>query len=170
MRPFTRPDSASLNDMLTDAAVARLAEGGAELLTLQSVAAWLGLTRQALSQRLDDPNGPRRRMIQLIVLTFGERWLTWVGPGPIHGDLDRPPVRLPATPDEIHAVRVWTALTELARSEAARGNPHPLTALTRVRDEERALVRRLVIPVTRTMISASDLHACWPWSKGCGSP
>lgn len=136
--PFLRPDAPGLEDILADGAVAVLAERGVAGLTLAAVARWMGVTKQSLSQRLTDPAGARHRFLQLTVLAYGDRWLAWARTAWAE---DPPMPALPATDDEVLGVRVWSGLAELARGEAAAGNPDPAAAVSAVQSEEREMTR-----------------------------
>lgn len=138
MSPFLRPDAPSINDMLADGAVALLEERGIAAVNVAALARWMGVTKQTLSERLWDPDGPRRRIIRLTVLAFANRWLDWVDSA-LLGD---PPVpALPRSEEEVHGVRVWAALTELARGERVSGNPDPAAGIVATLEQERDAVR-----------------------------
>jgi AcrR family transcriptional regulator len=49
--PFRRPDSASEADLLTDAALAVMTEGGLAALSVSAMARWIGVTPPALTLR-----------------------------------------------------------------------------------------------------------------------
>ena len=74
------------------------------------MARWLGVTPSSVIQRV----GGKARVLEIIVGRFGDRWLDWAA-WPCTGD----GLRLSTDECEIHAVRVWQALAELA-SGAAR--------------------------------------------------
>lgn len=138
MTPFLRPDHVGLDDMLTDAAVAVLEDRSVVAVNASALARRLGMSRQSLHDRLWEPTGSRRRVIRLTVLTFANRWAGWVQSS-WTGD---PPVpALPRTDDEVHGVRVWAALTELARGDLAAAIPDSAGAIHEARREERNLVR-----------------------------
>ena len=122
---FLRLDSASREDMLTDAAVHVLAAGGAVGLTLRAVADWLNVTPARVSQMVS-----RHQLPYLVTVRFVQRWSSWVEYQRWRHGVH---ALLPAEPDEIAGVRVWLALTELARS---RGDLAELLELAR--DRERA--------------------------------
>jgi AcrR family transcriptional regulator len=139
--PFLEPDSASAADMVTDAAVAVLSDGGVARLTIGAIADRVGVTRQAVNQRWEGPHGARRRIIQVVTVTFGRRWRNWLEPGLM---ADVPEIALPSSAAECRGVRVWAALTEVARAEAVSGNPDPAAAVTLVTDRERTGVRNRI--------------------------
>lgn len=142
--------------MLADGAVAVLSERGVDGLNVAALARWMGVTKQSLSQRLADPAGARRRILHLVVLAFGERWLGWVK----SALLEDPPVpALPSTDDEVLGVRVWTALAELARGEDAAGDPGLARAIAEVRARERELTRRRVGDWMRAWPEEDDVTA-----------
>jgi hypothetical protein len=72
-RAFLRLDSASTEDMLTDAAVHVLAENGAAGLTSRSVADWLGVTPARVSQMVR-----REHLVAVAATRFANRWLDWI--------------------------------------------------------------------------------------------
>lgn len=133
MDPFTLPDSADIGELLTNSAVRLLRRGGLQEFSVSAMARDLDMSRQALNDRFAAKYGARRRVLQLVVLTFGDRWLAWAS-GPLGAD--PPTIRLPEHQDEVTGVRVWAALHELARGEAHVGNPHLSDALAHIRAEE----------------------------------
>ena len=120
-----------MGEMLADATVDILAGTSIAGLTSRAIAAWLRVTPSALTQRAD-----RAEVIRLVLIFFADRWEKWVHIPPWH-DL---PARLPMTEEEVHGVRVWHALGELARGEALAGNLVPTDVIGRAREEERASV------------------------------
>jgi len=132
---FVRLDSLDYADMLTDAAVSLLINRGIDELSVRAIAGWLGVTSPTVTIR----GGGRDRVLELVVSTFGRRWLAWAA----WPDLDDPcPVRLPASEDEIHGARVWQALAELAGGAARAGNPVLEEVLDALRREERQFLWR----------------------------
>ena len=129
--PFLEPNDPSLRAMLGDAAVHLLADRGVGDLSSRAIAGYLGTTPSALTQRAH-----REQQLQLMVVALGQRWLDWSGCRPETGL----PARLPGSADEVHGLRVWAALTELARGEAAAGNPEPARLIAGYRAEERAMI------------------------------
>lgn len=134
MDPFKRLDSPALSDMLTDGAVDVLAERGLDRFSIGAVARRMDMSPQAVSNRFPSSEGGRPRVLQLITVTFGKRWLAWVTPGLA---AEPPMIRLPENDAERHGVRVWLALAELARGERARGNTGLESAVGWVRSRER---------------------------------
>lgn len=142
MNPFLRPDSASELDMLTDAALAVLFEAGLVGLSISAIARRIGVTPPALTLRWrEEDRGARARILQLVVLTFGERWHLW-SRGPLMSD--EPSLSMPATSEEIGGVRAWLAFQELARTEQILGNPDVHAAVQRIRERDRDEVRGMV--------------------------
>lgn len=131
--PFLRPDAVGLGQAVTDAAIGLLAETGVAGLTSRAVASRLRVTPSALSQQ-----GGRKNLLRLVFVLFADRWEAWIDVPPWH-DL---PARLPATEEEMHGVRVWHALAELARGEALAGNPVPSDVLLDARAQERVSIGR----------------------------
>lgn len=134
MDPFVRPDAADLDEMLADGAVALLKERNVSVVNASALARWIGMSRQALNQRLWDSDGARRRVIGLTVGAFADRWIARVRAGWSHED---PLPRLPRTDHEVHGVRVWAALTELARGDLAAGIPDAAACIHATRRQER---------------------------------
>ncbi len=122
---FLRLDSANREDMLTDAAVNVLAGEGAVGLTLRAVADWLKVTPARVSQMVS-----RRQLPYVVTARFAQRWSSWVEYQRWRHGVH---ALLPAEADEIAGVRVWLALTELARSR-----PDLAEVLDLSRDRERA--------------------------------
>jgi len=137
--PFVRPDAADLDEMLADGAVALLKTRNVSAVNASALARWSGMTRQALNERLWDPDGARRRVIGLTVAAFSDRWIAWVRRG-WWQDPQLP--NLPRTEDEVHGVRVWTALSELARGDLAAGIPDAAGRIHATRRQEREEVHR----------------------------
>lgn len=122
-----------LGQAVTDAAIGLLAETGVAGLTSRAIASRLRVTPSALSQQ-----GGRQNLLRLVFLLFADRWEDWVDVPPWY-DL---PARLPESEEEMHGVRVWHALAELARGEALAGNPLPSDVLLGARAQERASIAR----------------------------
>lgn len=129
--PFVRPDSPHLGDMVADAAVRILEQTAVTGLSSRAVAAGLRVSPSALTQRAD-----RAELLRLVFVFFVDRWSRWVDVPPWH-DL---PARLPQSAEEVHGVRVWHALAELARGEALAGNQVPADVIARAREDERLLI------------------------------
>jgi hypothetical protein len=133
--PFLRPDDPRYPEMLTDAAVIVLGDCGVDRLSVGSLARWLNVTPAAVLKEYS-----RARVIELVVATFGNRWLDWSDPGPFRAFT----TRLPQTADEVHGVRIHRALSELVRGELVAGRVEPSRIWSEVRrDELHMLQRRL---------------------------
>ncbi len=141
MSLFVRPDSCDISEMMADGVVALLRDRSVDAVNASALARWLGMSRQALNERLWDRLGARRRVIRLTVLTFADRWLGWVESALLD---DVPLPALPRTDEEVHGLRVWAALTELARGDLAAGNPEPAAGIREARAQERNAVRQRV--------------------------
>ena len=115
--PFLRPYDAGLAEVVTDAAVHILAGHGVDRFSIRAIARWMRVTPAYL---LNDFS--RARLLEIIVITFGDRWLGWCGAEMAPGTLGP---KLPETPDERVGVRVRMALEQLAEAEALRDNPAP---------------------------------------------
>lgn len=139
MSPFVRPDASSIDEMLADAAVAVLEHRSVVGVNASALARWLGMSRQALNERLWEADGARRRVIRLTVWAFSRRWIQWCK----RALREDPPVpALPETDGEVHGVRVWAALIELARGDLAAGIADSAGTVHEARKEERAAMRR----------------------------
>lgn len=139
MNPFLRPDSASDADMLTDGALAVLAESGLGGLSISAIARWAGVTPPALTVRWREENrGARERILGLVIVTFGKRWHLWSRRALMEAE---PSLSLPSTAEEVAGVRAWLALRELARSEERAGNSDLVAAVARIEALDRSEVR-----------------------------
>jgi len=152
VNPFLRPDSAAEADILTDGAMAVLAEAGPGGLSISAIARWIGVTPPALTLRWREEGcGARARILRLVILTFGKRWHLW-SRSPLMRD--EPSLSLPATAEEVAGVRAWLSLRELARAEAGAGNPDLAAAVARVgrwdRDEVCTMVVRRMAGLSRS--------------------
>jgi len=132
-RQFLRLDSASTEDMLTDAAAHVLAAGGATALSLRAVAAWLKVTPARVSQLVT-----RDQLPVVVAARFAQRWVDWIeyrrwSEGAL--------ALLPAEPEDVAGVRVWLALSELARHRADVSE-----ILDAARDRERDVLTDLSDP------------------------
>lgn len=112
-------------------AVRVLEETGVTGLSSRAIAAQMRVTPSALTQRAG-----RAELLRLVLVIFSDRWLQWVDVPPWH-DL---PTRLPQNAEEMHGVRVWHALAELARGEALAGNRVLTEVMAQARQDERQLV------------------------------
>lgn len=137
MSPFVRPAALGIDEMLADGAVDLFRKRGVDALNVAALARWMRISRQALHERLWDPEGSRRRIMRLTLLAFANRWLAWVEV-PL---VDDPPLpALPSTEEEVHGVRVWAGLLELARGERSTGNTDPAAVVTATLARERESV------------------------------
>lgn len=133
--PFLRPDSADYVDILTDMAVDLLREHGVSRLSVGALARRMNMSPQAVLNSY-----PRARVVELICIGFGRRWIEWTRPDRSTGL----PTTLPRTPDEIHGVRVHLALSELVRGEHAEGRPDASAKLVGFHNEEGWRLRHAV--------------------------
>jgi AcrR family transcriptional regulator len=131
--PFLRPDATGAAEIIADCAVRLLVDHGVARLSAAAIARSMGVTPQALCQQVRG----KARVMELLLISFGPRWLAWSGLPERNSDL---PARLPVDEDELHGVRVWQALRELARGELAAGDPALQRHVTRIRAEERAML------------------------------
>ena len=113
---WTQPCSCERGAMYADAVVRLLAQGGLEQIKMTAAARWMGQVPSAVKQR----SGGRDGFLRMVTARFGRRWLRWVSlPARDLGTL----VRLPDGDDEVHGVRAWSALCEVAAGEARQANP-----------------------------------------------
>jgi AcrR family transcriptional regulator len=131
--PFLRPDAIGHGNAVADAAICLLAETGVSGLTSRAIASRLRVTPSALSQQ-----GGRENLLRLVFFLFADRWENWVDIPPWH-DL---PARIPESEEEMHGVRVWQALAELARGEALAGKTVLSDVLRDAQENERASIAR----------------------------
>lgn len=127
---FLRLDSASTEDMLTDAAVHVLAEKGGTGLTMRAIGEWLRVTPPRVSQMVT-----RNDLDLVVTARFAQRWAEWIE---YRRWMEGPLALLPLEPEEIAGVRVWLALREIARSR-----PELAEILHGARRRERAVVTGL---------------------------
>jgi hypothetical protein len=131
--PFLRPTSPRLPDILTDGAIHLMGTVGVDQFSIRGLARWMGVTPSRL---LDTAS--RTRLVEIIAITFGDRWLDWTVA--THGS--ESPLRLPTTPDELLAVRTRAALEQLAEAERLRGRPEPSHQLDYLDTQERLQLER----------------------------
>jgi len=123
VNPFLRPDSAAEADILTDGAMAVLAEAGPGGLSISAIARWIGVTPPALTLRWREEGcGARARILRLVILTFGKRWHLW-SRSPLMRD--EPSLSLPATAEEVAVARVgrWDRDEVCTMVRSADGRP-----------------------------------------------
>ncbi|GAB2974464.1 hypothetical protein [Nocardioides montaniterrae] len=159
--------SFSFADELTNGAVLLLEGAGAARLSISVAASRLRMTRQGLTEQLkmegrrwSMEGSPVALMHEIVILTFGQRWLSWscsVGMQAWWGDRGAPPsLVLPATEDERCAVRIWHALRRLAEADRLDGEPGPA--------DEVARIRALEVEQIRDRLGPGD--ECLPWGQG----
>ena len=125
-----RPDSPRRRDIVTDFAIALIAEEGLAALTVRGLARRIRVTPAGVQHWV----GPREQMLVAITATFGQRWEQWIGRRTFR---DGALALLPSTPDEVTWTRVWLALQELGRTE-----PEVAGVVSYVRSGERAVIGR----------------------------
>lgn len=131
--PFASPASLDHRDMYADAVMELLLEGGVDQVTMASVARALGQTSSAVKQMA----GSRRRFLAMVVGRFGGRWAGWAAQPAFRGGVR---LRLPVEPDELHGVRTWSVLREIAAGEARAGVPELAEACHESARYERAML------------------------------
>lgn len=163
MDGFLRPDSLSLDDQVTDAAVRLLAGAGVRRLSMGTIAAGVGMTRQGLTHRLKLEIDERRSqspppacLHEIIVARFGQRLRAWASADFFRAAEGLPPrLAVPSTPDERNAVRIWWSLRELARSDCEDGEPGTAEEVAASDAELRRLFRGAVQHWTGRRFSAT---------------
>ena len=149
-----RPDSPSRRDIVTDFAIALIADEGVGALTVRALARRIRVTPAGLQHW----SGPRREMLVLITATFGQRWQQWMWRRQFR---DGALALLPTTSDEVVWTRVWLGLQDLGRTESAVGE-----VISANRAHERELIAHSVPDLTTTT-------TWWPpsrWSTVCALP
>lgn len=135
--PFLRRDSLHPYDRLTDTAVLVLAERGLDTFSVGALARKMRITPAAILKVRS-----RSEVVEIVVARFAGRWQFWARPY----DRDPIPAPLPRTEDERHGVRVWAALSELARGEELAGHRVPAEY---IRDARRAELELLAADLGR---------------------
>jgi phosphoribosyl-AMP cyclohydrolase len=133
--PFLRPDAVDHREFVTDAAIEVLRVDGLAGFSVRAMARWMGITSPALTHRF----GSRARLLQIVLTTYTKRWLGWAG---WPDSADPCPARLPETPIELHALRVWLALHEVVSGHSRAGDSGLEASLAWARQEERELLGR----------------------------
>jgi hypothetical protein len=128
-RALLRRDSASHEDMLTDAAVHVLADHGVVGLTTKAVAAWLRVTPARVSQMAT------REHLRLVVTWFANRLLDWIEQRYWSEGCS---ALLALEEENVVGPRVWLALCEWRR-----GRPELAEIFESARERERAVLRDL---------------------------
>jgi hypothetical protein len=127
---FAEPASVDHAAMYADAVVRLLASGGVEQVSMGAVARWMGQVPSAVKQRA----GGRDGFLRMVTARFARRWLRWVMlPARVPSEL----VRLPKSDDEVHGIRVWSTLCEVAAGAARAGNTELADIVSYVRREHR---------------------------------
>ena len=130
--PFLRPTDPRLAEIVTDGAVHILAGHGVDRFSIRAIARWMRVTPAYL---LNDFS--RARLVEIILITFGDRWIQWCGAETAPNGVG---LRLPETPDECAGVRVRAALEQLADAEWLRGNPLPAHQVSDMAAREASLL------------------------------
>ena len=106
----------SIDGSYADAIVVELLRGGPERVTMRSVAAHMNCTPSAVTHA----SGGRAGFLEMVVRCVGIRYANWLRAGSGSGTL----FALPLHADEVHAVRVWRTLSEIAQGEERAGRPY----------------------------------------------
>lgn len=128
--PFLDPDSPFPADRLTDAVVEALRAGGVERVTLGAAAREMGVSSQATHKLA----GGRAEFLGQVVATFLSRRWAWMTTGD-------GPARIPTSEEELHGLRVYRLLVELAAGEHRAGREGLAQQLERDRHRYRDWVR-----------------------------
>lgn len=130
---FAEPASLNHRDIYADAVVELLLDGGTEKVTMASVARSLRQVPSSVSQI----TGSRKAFLGMVVGRFTGRWARWVAQPDYSGAVR---LRLPVADDELHGVRVWSALREIAAGEARAGRPELAKTIAEARPSERLML------------------------------
>lgn len=149
---FFREVSFQPREEYCDAALWLLLSGGLDSLTFPRVAKHCRVVHSAVVQQA----GSKAGLIEMITGAFVHRWTAWVLRPGLYADV---PIRLPRRTDEIHAVRVHLALSELARGEAAQGREAPARIIAAAAGEERDFTAFVLHRRLERELSQSDLDA-----------
>lgn len=142
---FTEPVSIEHAAMYADAVVLLLVDGGFEQVAMAPVARRIRQVPSAVKQLA----GGRAGFLEIVTRRLGRRWLRWAD----HlSDPRAMSPRLPRAGDEIHGVRVWSLLREIAAGEARAGRTALADIVAQVDAEERSAMlarfRRAGRPLT----------------------
>ena len=133
---FTEPAALEHAAMYADAVVALLETGGTDRVSMGVVARWMGQVPSAVQQRA----GGRDGFLLMVGRRFGKRWLAWLSQRDVDAQGTGGVVRLPRTENEVHGVRVWSALTEIAAGEARADRSGLAEVLASARQDERSVL------------------------------
>lgn len=157
--PFAAPWAVDAGEEYTNAVVVLLAEGGPEVVSMAAVARYRQQAASAVKQRI----GGREAFLLAVVDRFSERWLDWVGRPPLHGPVK---VRLPQRDDEIHGMRVWRVLREIAAGEARAGRTELAEHVAEADAPQRADLARHLRRVTGRTPTEAELTAMLCLARG----
>lgn len=143
---FAEPASMDYRAIYADAVVEILLEAGLDQVTMGAVARYLDQVPSAVKQM----SGGRQGFLGMVVGRFTRRWIAWVAQ-PRYDGAAR--VRLPVEDDEVHGVRVWSALRELAAGEARAGRAELAECVAEAQVKERMM---LIAALRGRGIEASD--------------
>lgn len=110
----------TLADQCTDAMVVELLTNGHESITMRTIATRIRCDPSTLHHAF----GGRIGFRDAVISQFASRYANWLR-GTHNGEL----VRLPLDADELHAVRVWNAVYELAAGAERSGYVAPIEAV-----------------------------------------
>jgi AcrR family transcriptional regulator len=142
-----RPDFQDRLHIVTDSAVGLLRAHGAAGLTIRRIATDCEMSIGWLTNRFENKD----RMISLITMTVGERWLQWITS---RVDEMGTLALLPDSDDEIPAVNVWLTLLDLGRIHEGVG-----AQTAAVRAQERAWAATLLRTGPTHYPSPDDINA-----------
>ncbi|MBO0842217.1 MAG: hypothetical protein J2O46_03465 [Nocardioides sp.] len=131
---FGEPISMDHRAIYADAVVEILLEAGLDHVTMGAVARHLKQAPSAVSQMAEGKKG----FFAMVVGRFTGRWIRWVTQPDYDGAVR---LRLPIEDDEVHGVRVWSALRELAAGEARAGDPRLAEHVAEARNKEQMMLR-----------------------------
>lgn len=146
---FAEPISGDYAAIYTDAVVILLISGGFDQVAMAPVARWMRQVPSAVKQMA----GGRDRFLRMVTARFARRWLGWATSIPYRRTI---PVRLPVEVDEIHGVRVWSVLREIAYGEARAGRTSLAELVAETEESEQAA---LIHALTRSGRQPTDAEA-----------
>lgn len=149
--PFLRPDAVGYPAIFADGLVHLLGRSGLDRWSVRELARWMKVTPAAVLAKYR-----RADVLVMAVSEYARRWVAWAGYPPYDSGL---PASLPASAEEVHGVRVWWLLGELARSERLAGRPAAEEVYLAAEREERAFLARELEVLVERRVSTEDLTA-----------
>lgn len=136
-----------------------LVTGGVDQINMNAVAREMRKYPSAIKQS----SGGRAGFLIRVTKEFASRWDKW-----IYRQMDpanhRPPI--PRTVVEIHGVRAWSAIRELAAGEARAGRPAMSEIISRVDVQERSAIAQMIQMTTRREADPVAVMYIWCVARG----